>query len=127
MRLISFKGPQGFGLAVRTGAAQYHGLSAGDEEFPGDLGHILLQGPAALRAAAEALKRGQVLDLSRIEYLPPLTNPGKIICIGLNYLDHSVETGFKVPDYPAVLVRFISTLNGHIAPILNTSLSADYD
>jgi acylpyruvate hydrolase len=127
MRFISFNGSQGTGLAVRTGAAQYHGLGVGDDGFPGGLGSLLMQGPAALRAAADVLKRGHAIDLSRIEFLPPLTHPGKIICIGLNYLDHSLETGFKVPDYPAVFVRFISTLIGHMAPIVKPRLSDQLD
>jgi acylpyruvate hydrolase len=127
MRFISFQSSQGFGVAVWTAAAEYRGLTVGESGFPGDLGHILLQGPDALRAAAEALRRGPLIDLSRIEYLPPVTKPGKIICIGLNYLDHSVETGLKVPDYPAVFVRFLSTLVGHMAPIVRPRLSEQLD
>jgi acylpyruvate hydrolase len=45
--------------------------------------------------------------------LPPLGRPSKILCIGLNYRDHAAETGFKLPDWPAVFARFPSCLVGH--------------
>jgi acylpyruvate hydrolase len=127
MRLLSFMSSDRVGLAVRTTAGQYHGLSAGDAGFPGDLGRILAKGPDAVASAGDVLSRGPSIDLKNIVHLPPLTNPGKIICIGLNYVDHSVESGFKPPEYPAVFVRFTSTLVGHGAPIVRPKLSEQLD
>jgi acylpyruvate hydrolase len=127
MRFISYKDPRGFGLAVRTAVGQYHGLNAHDPGFPGEFHEILAKGPEALRKAGEALARGRLLDMAKIVYLPPLSNPGKIICIGLNYVDHSLETGFKPPDYPAVFVRFTTSLVGHLGSIIKPRLSDQLD
>ena len=49
-----------------------------------------------------------VVDQDAVEVLPPFARPGKIICVGLNYADHSAESGFKQPDYPTLFGRFSS-------------------
>jgi acylpyruvate hydrolase len=127
MRFISYKDPRGFGLAVRTAVGEYRGLNAGDPAFPGEFHQILAKGSAALRSARDVLARGTPVDVAKIEYLPPLANPGKIICIGLNYADHSLETGFKPPEYPAVFVRFTTSLVGHLGAIIKPRLSDQLD
>jgi acylpyruvate hydrolase len=127
MRFISFQLGAQTGLAVRAANGNFHGLTAGESGYPGDLQGLLNAGPEALKNAAAVLARGRQIDLSSIQYLPPLRNPQKIVCIGLNYVDHSVETGFKPPDYPAVFVRFNSTLVGHGAPIIKPKLSEQLD
>ena len=45
--------------------------------------------------------------------LPPVPPPEKIICIGLNYRDHAIETGAEIPTEPVVFSKFNSTLIGH--------------
>jgi acylpyruvate hydrolase len=127
MRLISFKCAQGTGLAVRLENGVYHGLTTGDADFPGGLDAALRAGPGALKTVAAALAKGPPVALEEIEYLPPLAHPGKIICIGLNYVDHAVESGFKPPEYPAVFARFNSSLIGHLAPIVKPRLSEQLD
>jgi acylpyruvate hydrolase len=127
MRFICFKREAHTGVAVRAADGAFHGLTTADPGYPGDLELLLKAGPAALKAAAVVLGRGSRLDLAAIEFLPPIRNPQKIVCIGLNYKDHSIETGFKPPEYPAVFVRFNSTLVGHRAPIVKPKLSEQLD
>jgi acylpyruvate hydrolase len=127
MRFISFRSAAGDGLAIRETDGQYRGLTAVNPGFPGDLGCLLNAGPTALVHAAEALRRGETVDQQNIAFLPPLTNSGKIICIGLNYRDHSLESGFTPPDYPTVFVRFNSSLVAHKAPIVRPRLSVQLD
>lgn len=43
---------------------------------------------------------------------PPIANPGKIICIGLNFRDHAQETGAKIPTEPVVFMKATSSLCG---------------
>jgi 2-keto-4-pentenoate hydratase/2-oxohepta-3-ene-1,7-dioic acid hydratase in catechol pathway len=45
--------------------------------------------------------------------LPPVPAPEKILCIGLNYRDHAIETGAAIPGEPVVFSKFNSTLIGH--------------
>ena len=45
--------------------------------------------------------------------LPPVPEPGKVICIGVNYRDHAIETGAEIPFEPVVFSKFASTITGH--------------
>src|SRR5487761_457966 len=108
MRFAAFSNGEQEGLAVAGPKEQFHGLPRGDVGYPGSLDVLVRKGRTALDAAAVALKKGPVIDLDQITLLPPLSAPGKIICVGLNYVDHSIESGFVVPTYPTIFARFNS-------------------
>lgn len=59
--------------------------------------------------------------------LPPVHRPEKVICIGLNYLDHAIETGAEPPSEPVVFSKFNSSLIGHGDTIVLPSLSKQVD
>jgi 2-keto-4-pentenoate hydratase/2-oxohepta-3-ene-1,7-dioic acid hydratase in catechol pathway len=115
------------GLAAARAGEPFRGLLSDDAKFPGELHDLLSRGDSALRAAAETLLLASVLDMEMVKPLPPLPNPGKIICIGLNYVDHAAETGLKQPDYPIVFTRFPSTLIGDGAAIERPKISEQLD
>jgi 2-keto-4-pentenoate hydratase/2-oxohepta-3-ene-1,7-dioic acid hydratase in catechol pathway len=60
-------------------------------------------------------------------YLPVLPNPSKILCVGLNYEDHRIETGRKKMDYPTLFTRFADTLTAHDTAMLLPSNSTSFD
>ena len=93
----------------------------------GDLQALLLAGPEAMQKAYNSLLGGEELDPAGVEYLPPLPFPEKIICFGLNYMDHAAESGFEAPKYPALFGRFPSSLIGHNAPIVRPRVSEQLD
>ncbi|MFC5863217.1 fumarylacetoacetate hydrolase family protein [Acidicapsa dinghuensis] len=80
-----------------------------------------------MEAAQVVLENGPLIDLEKVELLPPLPNLGKIICVGLNYIDHSLESGFTVPDYPTIFTRFASSLIGSGASITRPAVSTQLD
>lgn len=88
----------------------------------------LLAGGADLAAVARAGSERRV-PLETVRFLPPLARPPKIICIGLNYRDHTAESPYEQPDYPTVFPRFGTTLIGHGQPIERPlcSDSLDYE
>jgi 2-keto-4-pentenoate hydratase/2-oxohepta-3-ene-1,7-dioic acid hydratase in catechol pathway len=100
---------------------------SGEENYPGDLGLLVQHGRDALDSAAAVLAKGPQIDLDRAVLLPPLSTPGKIICVGLNYVDHSIESGFTVPDYPTIFTRFTSSLIGCGAAIIRPKASTQLD
>lgn len=96
-------------------------LPAGN--FPTDMLALLQGGDEMLNAAAAALKWIQSADsgtakeafihpVSQIKIAPLMTNPTKIICIGLNYYDHCRETGTEVPKSPITFVKYPSAIIG---------------
>jgi len=127
MRLIRFKKADRLGLAVAQKSGPFRGFNANDSRYPGDLPDLVVGGAGKLADAIACLLGGPEVDLADGEILPPLPAPGKIICIGLNYADHSAESGFAVPSYPTVFARFASSLVGHGAPIVLPRLSDQLD
>lgn len=130
MRFVAYRENGRRGLAVLAEGG-LRGVDEGEAaELAGGLEALLSAGDEALRRAAALIaERGRVLDESGIEFLPPLERPSKIICIGLNYRDHSAEAGFEQPAYPTVFARFGSSLIGAGAPTVcpRTSTQLDYE
>ena len=126
MRFVTFRlnGAEGVAAAMD---GSFHGLSVTDPSCPGSLSSLVAQGDKFLMEAGRALLSCPEIDLDAVELLPPLPCPPKILCVGLNYADHSAESGFKVPDYPTIFGRFASSLIGHGAPIIRPRLSAQLD
>ncbi|WP_448333992.1 fumarylacetoacetate hydrolase family protein [Streptomyces sp. DSM 41534] len=75
-------------------------------------GGALEQVEAAVRRAAVELPHARVGDMSELRLGPPVGDPGKVLCIGLNYQDHVAETGRALPVHPDVFAKFASTLIG---------------
>lgn len=111
-------------LALRRGSD----LVALDlEGLPQDLLSLLQAGPDALQAAAARARAGKLLDEATVRYLPPLQQPPKIICVGLNYADHTKESPYAQPKYPTIFSRFASSLIGHRAPVIRPPCSIELD
>lgn len=126
MRFASYELNGNLGLALAVGDG-WTGLTEADAGFPGTLQALIESGSNALAKAAAALQDAPAVDLSAVTLLPPLSHPEKIVCIGLNYKDHSAESGFKQPEYPTVFGRFNSSLIADGAPILRPTLSDQLD
>ncbi|HLZ74197.1 fumarylacetoacetate hydrolase family protein [Phenylobacterium sp.] len=126
MRFITYLGADGEGIAVANSDG-YRGLPVAS--LGADLKQLLARGGDALSVAAERLSAGALLDLEKVRVLPPIPAPDKIICIGLNYVDHSKESGFEPPTYPTVFARYATSLVGHGTPIVcpNCSDQLDYE
>jgi acylpyruvate hydrolase len=115
------------GLAAADNGGVLHGFLAGQGDYPGDLGTLIAAGHAALATAASRLLEGPEIAPEEVDFLPPLPTPGKILCVGLNYTEHSLESGFEPPSYPAIFGRFASSLIGHEAPIIRPRVSDQLD
>lgn len=61
----------------------------------------------------KALEKGASYRLSDVKLLPPLTDPEKIVCIGLNYHDHVIESNMQVPKVPVLFPKYNNCLVGH--------------
>lgn len=126
MRFVRFSSCGMEWLGLETDGAT-KGLPANHPSYPGSLDDLVRKGPDAFAKAAAALRSGETVDPSGIAYLPPFARAPKIICVGLNYADHSAESGFKTPDYPTLFGRFNSSLIGHEAPMIRPSQSDTLD
>jgi 2-keto-4-pentenoate hydratase/2-oxohepta-3-ene-1,7-dioic acid hydratase in catechol pathway len=65
--------------------------------------------------------------LSDVEFLPVIPDPGRIICVGLNYESHRLETGKPKAPHPVLFVRFPDSLVGHGRSLVRPLESDKYD
>lgn len=115
-------------LALRTASGLRALSEAQARHYPRDLKILIEQGPAAMREMAGAIEQyGDALDEAEIEFLPPIPAPGKIICVGLNYVDHTRESNFEQPAYPTLFLRVASSFIGHEQPIVRPLCSQQFD
>ena len=130
MRFFTYLCPSGDGPAL---GAWQQGRALGlppaqRTEIPGGLLQLLQAGGDALAQADRLFARhGVPLDEAAIRYLPPVPAPPKVLCIGLNYRDHTQESGFEQPAHPTVFARFASSLAAHRQPIVRPDCSQQLD
>ncbi|MEP6922882.1 MAG: fumarylacetoacetate hydrolase family protein [Pyrinomonadaceae bacterium] len=58
-----------------------------------------------------------IINREEIEICPPVPRPNKIICIGLNYRDHALESGMPIPSSPIIFSKFSTCVIGANQPI----------
>lgn len=126
MRLVTYRSDLGPRIAG-VGERGYVDLNQTDPHIPVTMKAFLSQGAAALERARAALSDGPVLTGKTIELLAPLPDPEKVICIGLNYADHAVETGKPLPTEPVVFSKFPTAISGHQATIELPKVSQKVD
>ena len=102
-------------------------MLASEAGFPGDLDALIPRGSEALRQAGKLLLDGSCFQQDEVRVLPPLAAPPKIICVGLNYREHTRESGFQAAEYPSLFVRFRSCLIGHRAALVRPRVSRQLD
>src|SRR5882724_3106113 len=89
-----------------------------------DLG-VILAGGGWKTLAAQA--DGRRHELAGLAYAPPVPNPEKVICVGLNYRTHILEMGRELPEYPTLFAKFARALVGARDPVELPAGSAQVD
>ncbi len=87
----------------------------------------LLAGGTDLAGYAKGRQVSQTIKAADARLLPPLSRPPKIICVGLNYADHTAESPYEQPDYPTLFLRLHTSLVAHDQPIVRSKLSDSLD
>ena len=75
----------------------------------------------------QSLGNGRSHLIRDVEFMPVIPDARKIFCIGINYQDHSDETGKPVPDNPSVFVRFSDSVVGHRQAVVRPAVSKAFD
>ena len=104
MRLVTFEHALGPRIGVRLGDVLVD-LALAAPGLPTNMKALLALGDAGLQAAAEAAATAGTdcqARFSAVRLLPPVPDPDKILCVGLNYVDHAIEVA---PGHDAPLVR----------------------
>ncbi|MGY2374288.1 fumarylacetoacetate hydrolase family protein [Pseudomonas sp. SDO524_S393] len=86
---------------------------------------LLARGVDLQTHGAEA--NGALVEIAEDAYLPLMARPPKIICVGLNYADHTKEAKYEQPSYPTVFPRWSSSLTAHNRPLVRPRASDTLD
>ncbi|MCK1667709.1 fumarylacetoacetate hydrolase family protein [Bradyrhizobium sp. 153] len=115
MRLVSYEHGSQPALGVRSSEGI---LPLADlvPELPNNLPALLALGAPTMRRIANALGHAsqiKPIPEGAIRLLPPITQAGKILCLGLNYADHAAESKQARPDFPVIFLRANTSLVAH--------------
>ena len=116
----SFQNQASWGLATDTGVVSLYSA-----QYP-TLRSALAAGILE-KLGASAQGQPDTCKLAQIQYLPVITDPGKIICIGHNYEEHRVETERDKTENPTVFLRVADSQTGHLQPLLMPPESDHFD
>jgi 2-keto-4-pentenoate hydratase/2-oxohepta-3-ene-1,7-dioic acid hydratase in catechol pathway len=140
MKLLTFEKEGKFALGVKTErgvldvASAASVSSAAGGQVPTSTDDVIAGGDEAvktLQRLVDGAAGSEELWLNETEltFGPCVTEPSKIICVGLNYRKHAEETGAAIPQYPILFNKFSNTLTGHggEVPLPRVSEKVDYE
>ncbi len=125
MKYASYRHPDG---TETFGSASADGLALSDLREPGVATLRAALAAWGLQGLAQrAAKAAHNVPAAGLRWLPPITDLGKIICVGLNYRTHAAEAAREVPKYPSMFVRFPDSFVGHLEPVQRPWASTQFD
>ena len=139
MKLLNYRVGDGLRVGISTRSGVIDVASAGvalDVSFPLTMEEIIAGGDVLLDQLDDLAQQGALevnaswlLRESDLAIGPVLTNPGKIICVGLNYRKHAEETGAPIPEYPVLFSKFNNTIAGpnDAVPLGPNAVKYDYE
>ncbi len=127
MRLVAFKGTDGSRIGVVEGDKVID-LTAVDASAPRSISAAIREDQfAEIEAIAKRADANSLLNYDDLHFEVPIENPGKILCLGLNYMDHVSEGPFNKPDFPAIFMRTTTSMVAHGQPIIRPLQSETMD
>jgi len=128
MRLVTFQ----HNGAVRPGVLQGDRIAAIDKTGFGSVLHVIEGGAAARQRIDEYLARPTQEDVfaaASVTLMAPIPRPPKIICIGLNYRDHAIESKMEIPKTPTIFSKYANVVIGPGQNIVlpKNSVKPDYE
>jgi acylpyruvate hydrolase len=131
MKIVGFRTQEGLRLGVIEGD-QVIDLQAVDPSVPNDLAVVLSQHNGDLTPISELAKRApasSLRPLAGLRYALPVARPGKIICLGLNYLEHVKEGRYadNLPKFPTLFARGLNSVVPHQQALTRPRASETFD
>jgi 2-keto-4-pentenoate hydratase/2-oxohepta-3-ene-1,7-dioic acid hydratase in catechol pathway len=126
MKIVRFSRPDqstGWGLSSEFGIQD---LTLADPSLPHSTVELIAKWPTFL-ARVQGLSKKLGTSTEALKLLCPLDQPKKILCIGLNYRDHAIETGATIPTEPIVFCKMPCAMIGPDEPIVLPKVSQEVD
>ena len=141
MILLTFRDGDDLKLGVKISrgvvdvAAAQAALGTGNGGAPGSMDALIAGGEEARQALADLVARAEaapatkdwIRDEAALTLGPAVPNPGKIVCVGLNYRKHAEETGAAIPETPVLFSKFTNTVAAANEDVPLTDAATQYD
>ena len=126
MKFVSFLTSDGptVGLLTPEGVVD---LSQAAPRLPRSMKELLVKYGTDLSAVVRTKHDVAPVPLDKVDLLPVLPDPNKIICIGRNYAAHAREGGAEPLEYPDIFMRAATSLVAHNKPIIRPQCSETLD
>ena len=126
MRLVTYQAPSGPRAAAVTPDG-YVDLAKADPELPVSLKDFVASGPEGHRRAMLGIKGSKPFSTRGVQLLAPIPDPQKVICVGLNYIDHARESGREPPNEPILFSKFPTAVSAAGDAIVLPPVSKEVD
>ena len=140
MILLTYRSPEGLDLGIKTdhGILDVRAAAAalGADDAPTSPDALFGRGQDALAPLARLAERagaqpsaGWFRDEDGLQLGPCVPNPGKIVCVGLNYARHAAESGMEPPTAPVLFSKFGNAVAapGEVVPLPANAREYDYE
>ncbi|KIL35493.1 fumarylacetoacetate hydrolase [Cohnella kolymensis] len=115
MKLVQFREKTGLDTSLRLGALVSHDRIC-ELKFQGTMKDLIdaWEKDAEYKSRVERDIAGAVTTrtVSEVQLCAPLTDPEKLIFVGLNYVDHAAESNMSVPEKPVLFTKFNNSIIG---------------
>jgi 2-keto-4-pentenoate hydratase/2-oxohepta-3-ene-1,7-dioic acid hydratase in catechol pathway len=141
MILLTFRDGDELKLGVKTSrgvvdvAAARAALGMKDGSAPETMDALIAGGDSARESLADLVARAEaapaaedwIRDEPTLTLGPAVPNPGKIICVGLNYRRHAVESGMAIPTSPILFPKYSNAIAAPGEPVVLQTNATEYD
>src|SRR5262245_57933160 len=131
MRVMGFEADGGLRLGIVEGD-QVIDLQAVDAKVPANLADVLAANNRDVKPLADMAKKAPASarrPLKGLKFGLPVARPGKILCLGLNYLEHVKEGSQRdnIPKFPTIFMRGLTSMVPHEQAIVRPKVSEQLD
>jgi acylpyruvate hydrolase len=131
MKVVGFEADGGLRLGIAEGDSVID-LQAADAKVPANLADVLAANNGDLKPLGDIAKRAPASarrPLKGLKFGLPVARPGKILCLGLNYLEHVKEGSQRdnIPKFPTIFMRCLTSMVPHEQPIIRPKVSEQLD
>ena len=127
MRLVNFHADDGVRIGVVNGDDVID-LTSVDAGAPRDIQAVISDDAfQAVQSIADKATDADMRKFDSLSFALPVSSPGKILCLGLNYMEHVNEGIFEKQPFPTVFMRTATSMIAHNEPLIRPSVSETLD
>lgn len=127
MRLVNFKARDGARIGV-VADDKVIDLTSVDSTAPRDIQTVIATGTLdQLQLIADKATESDHLAYDSLDFNTPISAPGKILCLGLNYMEHVNEGIFEKQPFPTIFMRTATSIVAHNEPLIRPLVSETLD